>query len=552
MFSQTSLAQGHTQARRTNRSTDRHALMAEHEHHGLSVPPIVLAPGRVFLIGEYASAQDGCAVVAAITRYAKVRFAPRAVVMSGLVSEVIKRARNDLSDVFSSLPLGSASIDVADFRDKGRLSGLGSSAAVGVATVGAMLETLGLPIDGRKALILSTASAGRRAALGPLGSGADSVAATYGGLVQISRPRGEAPEALPFEAPAELHLVLFSVAASVPPQQVLRGIQRYAAANPASFAARSLSLRECSQRFVEDIRVGHTAGALRAASRYTDELTSLAAATQVPIMNEFFTFASGLARQLGGVAKPTGAGVGNIGVAMFASREAADEFRASGGPHLTMLEGDLDRLGVRCQGSSAPLDEGPTEVDTLPAAPPKQVTLAVARDPRIGTIERAVNDVEVAPRDTAPARPPLPTAQARRRVRPALVIGVAAILGAGLAALLPIGQHSGVHPRATATLPTAPDATTASPGPASPVSAPTRALPTPTTAGNAAGEGVIPAPEEAHAAGSQRKVASLRATDHKGRRPGKSDERAATGERGVAPPSRTPAPRAGRLSWDEF
>jgi phosphomevalonate kinase len=408
--------------------------------------PTILAPGRVLLVGEFSDAEDGCAVVAAITRYARAQVGPRADVMSGVVAEVMRQAQVTPGEILTALPTCSVSTTVDDLHENGRLSGLGWGAAAAVATAGALLETLGLPIDSRKSLVLATAREGFRASSGRTGSDADLLASTYGGLVQICRTKEAAPQALPIDCPAELHLVLFSARSSVRPLQVLEGIQRYATANRAGFDARNRVLRDCSQRFVKEISKGCTTGALWAAGRYTDELASLGTAAKVPVANELFTLASGLARHLGGVAKPTGAGNGNLGVAMFASREAADHFRKAAAEHLMVLDGDLDRLGVRRQDSSSELDEGPTQVESLTVPPSdRNPTAAVWKSSTGGTIESAVDDIDTTPRAIAPVQARAKATQrARRLILSALVIGAAAVLGAAPTKF--IGSHLRAHP----------------------------------------------------------------------------------------------------------
>ena len=323
--------------------------------------PVVLAPGRVFLVGEHTT-EDGCAVVAAITRHAKAQFAHGADV-AALVAEVTQRTRVGLAEVFAALPMGSLSVDVGDFRENDRPLALGSSVAAAVATIGALFETLGLSIANRKSMVLASAQAGRDAAIGCVEGDVDWLAATYGGLVHMKRQKGEVEiQAAP--APAGLHLVLFAAPVGVTAQQLHAGIERYARSDPASFNIRSQRLRELAQQVSQDLTAASVRSALAAARAYSDEHAQLASEAQVPLMRGSLALASTLARELGGLAKPT-AGQGDVGVAMFASREAADKFREASAPYLSLLQGGIDRLGVRCQGPSMPHDEGPTDVELV-------------------------------------------------------------------------------------------------------------------------------------------------------------------------------------------
>jgi phosphomevalonate kinase len=73
----------------------------------------------------------------------------------------------------------------------------------------------------------------------------------------------------------------------------------------------------------------------------------LGAAASLPIFTPAFTRAADLAKDLGGIAKPSGAGGGDIGVAMFAAAEPARLFARALGEPLVALAVDLDPLGVR-------------------------------------------------------------------------------------------------------------------------------------------------------------------------------------------------------------
>jgi mevalonate kinase len=435
MSPRASLVEGYGPSLNADRSEDRRRTP---EYYAPAESPVVLAPGRVYLVGEYALAEEECAVVAAITRHAKAQFVPRKAMMSALAAEVVKRAPVETGGTFTALPTGSVSIDVEDFRANGRLAGFGSSAAAAVASVGALLETLGMPVKSRKSLIFATATAGRRSALGDGTSEADSLLATYGGLLQISRVPGRAPEILPLEPPVHPHLVLFAAPSSVPQEEVLKGIRRYAMSHRAEFEAKRRQLRELAQRFADEISAGHVTRALHTVSRYTDELACLGVEARVPLMNEPFTLAAGFARGLGGVAKPTTADSGDIGVALFETRAAADKFREAIAPYLTVLDGDLDWLGVRCEGWSAELDEGPTAVD-CPSPPP------------VAPVHAKVDDVARAPR-VAASGATARVKSARRKGRwilPVLATAAAVALGAWLAWRRPLGDQGRAHAAAT-------------------------------------------------------------------------------------------------------
>ena len=338
------------------------------EHNTPIGTPMVIAPGKIFLVGEYAVLDEGCAVLAAITRHAKAQFIPRLDGMPPMVSELVRRAKAELGEAAAALPPGAVLVNTDDFQLGCAAGGLGSSAAIAVATVGAVYEALGLTVELRRAQISILADAGRRATQGDVGSGADTAAATYGGLIQITRHKDKLPGIENLTPPIGLHLVLFSAGRSISTRQMTAGLREYALLEPAAFEHAMESLREIAQRFVASVTARNATGAVVAAGRYGDELAKLAVAASVPIVTENFAQASELAREFGGIAKPAGAGGGEIGIAMFATPEAAELFRLACPAPLTPLEGDIEYSGVSCLNPETRANEFSDE-DTKVAGP---------------------------------------------------------------------------------------------------------------------------------------------------------------------------------------
>jgi len=525
---------------------------------------VVIAPGKIVLVGEYAIVEDSPAVVAAITRHAKAQFVPRMDAMPKSVAEAVRRTQIELGEVFAALPAGSVFVDDEDFRHPGLIADLGSSAATSVATVGALLETLGLPIGARRSLILAIANACRQTPGGRAGSGAAALAATHGGLVKISRAKGTPPKALAITPPSGLHLVLFSAPPSISPQRMAEGIQRYGKSDSLGLEGRMRSLRDLAQRFVDEISAGQTTAAISAAGKYGEELAKLGLAAQVPIATGAFDLAGELARELGGIAKPTGAGNGSIGVAMFATREAAALFRKASPQGITTLEGDLDRLGVRCQGPAVQTDD--LEIASAPTPPPEVGRTESARAIGTATVEHATEDVDTAPTMVPSPSPDVldsPRRRSRRSLVPVATIVAALLLGALFTVPNPL--RSRLYPGAPRTVHAAPAAEMATPLPISPrpveVPAPAPTAPTPAPAapdklprtadadhsGKSASP-TAPAAARRHKVGTTRRAASA---SHKPGLP--SEALLPTGVAAVpSGAAARPAPRAGRLSSDDF
>ena len=139
--------------------------------------PVVAAPGKIFLVGEYAVLDGGVAVLAAVSRYAVAQYVPGTEPQSAVVGEAVKRSLTAIGEASAALPPGSVLVDTDAFCQGKFKIGLGSSAATAVATVGAMFETAGLSIEHMQDEVFSTAEAAHRAAQGGVGSGADVAAA---------------------------------------------------------------------------------------------------------------------------------------------------------------------------------------------------------------------------------------------------------------------------------------------------------------------------------------------------------------------------------------
>jgi len=309
--------------------------------------PVVVAPGKIFLIGEYAILEEGPAVLAAVNRYAVAQYVPGMDPMSKVVEEAVSRAKAEIGEAASALPPGSVLVDTDDFRQADHKLGLGSSAATAVAAVGAVLETAGISIAKNRDRLLALALAAHRAAQREVGSGADVVAAVHGGLSKVARQRVGALSVEPLVAPSGLRLVVFWTGGSASTAQMVEGVERFARTEPSAYREIMASLRDIASRFVAELRAGSATGAVAAAARYGKRLEVLGAAASLPIVTEPCRRAADLAKELGGAAKPSGAGGGDIAIAMFATPEAARLFARALTKPLAALDLDLDRGGAR-------------------------------------------------------------------------------------------------------------------------------------------------------------------------------------------------------------
>ena len=295
--------------------------------------PVVAAPGKVFLVGEYAVLEGGTAVLAAVTRQAVGEFIPALEPASPLVAEAVRVTLAALGDRAAALPTGSVRIDTGAFsapgdgRGEGRKLGLGSSAATAACSVGAVLELAGLPVAAHRELAFSLAESAHRAWQGGLGSGADVAVAVHGGIVQYSRPAGRAPVVR--RQPnglGGLELVVFSARTAASTTRQIGAVRAFADRSPAHYASLLAAVRKAAERFVDALAATRARDAIAAIRAAGESLEALGQAADVAIVTPAFARAAAIAAELGGAAKPSGAGGGDVGVGLFIDRASADAF----------------------------------------------------------------------------------------------------------------------------------------------------------------------------------------------------------------------------------
>jgi phosphomevalonate kinase len=301
-------------------------MSATDQRHTLRGSPVVVAPGKVFIMGEYAVLDGAPAVVAAVGRFAVGQFIPGNGGESPFVDEAVRVTLEGLGERAAALPVGSVLVDSSGFSADGRKLGLGSSAAVTAASVGAMLEMAGLPIAANRDFCFTLAENAHRQAQGGIGSGADVAAAVHGGLLQFRRPPGGYPITERLQLPPDLRIVIFAEGKSASTPDLVRGVRSFAERNPSGYASALRPLREQAELFAEAFAEGKVEDLLAAARTFGSAMGELGMRSGVPIVTTRFEIAANLAINLGGVAKPSGAGGGDIGVGLFGDEGAARTF----------------------------------------------------------------------------------------------------------------------------------------------------------------------------------------------------------------------------------
>ncbi len=288
---------------------------------------LVSAPGKLMLAGEYAVTQGGPAIVAAVSRRARVVLSHPGDdgsrpppgdwrgIDAGMPEALL--SRSEAEKAFGSAE-GEMTVDVSTLRQQGRKLGLGSSAAVSVAVAGAVAARRGVDLEAERQAIFEAALRGHRA-VAPEGSGADVAASAFGGIQRVQR-----------EAEQLTHAPLGAL--PVVPRVVWTGVEARtsdfvarvnACAHRASFFG---AIEGATERMIDAMVEPRPEAFLAAARDHYRSLEALGHAAGVGIIEDSLQLVARLAEAAGGAAKPSGAGGGDVAIAFFSSESDAARF----------------------------------------------------------------------------------------------------------------------------------------------------------------------------------------------------------------------------------
>ena len=300
------------------------------------------APGKLFLLGEYAVLDGAPALLTAVDRRVSVSVRPstdgvwrvsavglgvRALALGAqgaLPAELDESTRSALS-VFDAVRIHLAAalgvsvpepvdivIDSTAFQHEGHKLGLGSSAAVATALTAALVIASGVdlqPESNHDAATLATAAtAAHSAAQGGTGSGGDVATSVYGGLLLYTR--GSVPTRLDW--PDGLGGFAIATGTGSGTVGLVDRVTRYGRADPFGYGA---ALGELS-RLARQARssLDDVAHFLQLADDYFIALQRLDQAAKAGIVTEQHLRFRERARDAGGVFKTSGAGGGDLGL----------------------------------------------------------------------------------------------------------------------------------------------------------------------------------------------------------------------------------------------
>jgi degradative hydroxymethylglutaryl-CoA reductase len=319
----------------------------------------VSAPGKAFLIGEYAVLEGHEAIVTAVDVRAhahapRVEYGEQPSPDSPFVAAAVElttgwlRGRGLAVPDPEQLPV----VTTVGFTSGARKLGLGSSAAVTAAVVGWYLRAAGLDVrhPGARQAALSLAREAHTIAQDGRGSGADVATAVFGRTIRFSREGGVQPLALP----PWLTIGFFDAGAPASTSSFVKAIEAGSESQRGLYEEAIAQIAGASRRFqsalVGDSPTEQAFQDIQAACRWHVEgLHKLQTIANAPIMTERIETIVGAAQWADLAAKPSGAGGGDL-VVVFAremaelDRLAVELYHEHGLALVRKLEIDADGL----------------------------------------------------------------------------------------------------------------------------------------------------------------------------------------------------------------
>jgi phosphomevalonate kinase len=298
-----------------------------------------MAPGKLLLTGAYAVLEGAPAIVAAVDRYA-VADASRA---SGLASAEVRAALGD-----EPAPLA----DVRALHDEtGRKLGLGSSAAMLVASLGARALVRGH--DPRSPLVrahIFRAARDAHARVQGGGSGVDVAASVHGGVLRYAIDANGYVTVRALVLPSGVHMAVYDSGTSVRTSEMRALLDRARARF--GHGALFMRLRHLAAQASAAVEAGDAPSFVGWAREFGQALAALGDAAGAPIVPPRFATLASIAEREQAAFLPSGAGGGDVAVWLgTAPPSAAFAARAQ---ELAMrpLGLGIDRGGLRPESPS--------------------------------------------------------------------------------------------------------------------------------------------------------------------------------------------------------
>lgn len=268
------------------------------------------APGKLVLSGAYAVLEGAPAVVTAVSRRV---IADSSRPAEHLAEEVLQGLR------ILGLDVAPPSFDAGALRHEGQKLGLGSSAAICVASLGAVIAerdvaTAQTPKQMRERVYPIARMAHRLAQGG--GSGIDVAASCFGGTLLFQRDESESdvlPTLIPVQLPTDLTFEVWAFSQSASTSDFVARVFALRTSQPKEFARAMDAQKQASFEAADALKSGNASDLLRALRAQFVALDSLGRLAQLPIV---LPQVHALAHYLDGEGclLPSGAGGGDVNI----------------------------------------------------------------------------------------------------------------------------------------------------------------------------------------------------------------------------------------------
>lgn len=330
------------------------------------------APGKLFLLGEYAVLHGAPALLTAVDRRVQVSISARdhgpwrvsapALQITNLVLEndgsvptgidastlsklrvfdAVRREVARLLDQSADVqPLAGldVTIDSDAFWHHGHKLGLGSSAAVAAALTAAFAAAAGLGLDPRQ--VLDSATRAHRAAQSGAGSGGDVAASCTGGLLSFSR----GAEPIVRTWPEDLNMSVVVTGAGSSSTELVGRVAAYAERDPSGHRADMTRLADLARQTTSAL--SSTDAFMALADSYFEAIQTLDRHVGAGIVRARHRELHAVAARHGGVFKTSGAGGGDVGLVFARRGRMASEVDAA----LRAAGADVVSLGFGADG----------------------------------------------------------------------------------------------------------------------------------------------------------------------------------------------------------
>jgi phosphomevalonate kinase len=290
----------------------------------------VQAPGKLMLFGAYAVLEGAPAVVVAVDRYAVAD-----------TSRVAAEPSREVRAAFGSEP--APEVDTSALYEGGAKLGLGSSAAVLVASLGARAATKGedLASEATRRAIFTQARQAHAAAQGG-GSGVDVAASTFGGaLAYVAKPE---VEVTPITLPTGVSVVAFWSGTSARTSDLVAQVSSLRARDARTYGHAIDAIADASRAALAGL--ASIDAFLSAASATSRALATLGRAADAPIVPPAFAELGELAARDGGAFFPSGAGGGDVAVWIAATPPSKPLLERCTALGMRRLDLGMDSAGV--------------------------------------------------------------------------------------------------------------------------------------------------------------------------------------------------------------